>query len=101
MDQVTLLLKIVFHKCYVNKYNLYNQVGLIAINCMGEMYGANPGMPILTMNNSMSQAGLGEMGQRSVSARAPQFDLNSSIGPSGPNIEEELSIDKSTLDTLK
>ena len=24
VDQVTLLLKIVFNKCFVNKYNLYN-----------------------------------------------------------------------------
>lgn len=37
-----MLLKIVFNKCYVNKYNLYNQVGMIAVNCMGEMYGAEP-----------------------------------------------------------
>ena len=26
-----------FHKCHVNKYNLYLQVGLIAVNCMGEV----------------------------------------------------------------
>jgi len=38
VDEVTLLLKIVFQKCYVNKLNLYNQVGMIAINCMGEMH---------------------------------------------------------------
>ncbi len=29
-----------FHKCFVNKFNLYNQVGLIALNCMGEMHNA-------------------------------------------------------------
>ena len=39
---------------------------------------------------------------RSVSARAPGYaDLNSSIGPGGPGIEDELSIDKATLETLK
>lgn len=38
VDQVTLLLKIVLQKSYVNKFNLYNQVGLIAVNCMGEMH---------------------------------------------------------------
>lgn len=37
VDAHSLLLKIVLHKCHVNKYNLYNQVGLIAINCMGEV----------------------------------------------------------------
>jgi centrosomal protein CEP104 len=32
VDAFSLLLKIVLHKCHVNKFNLYNQVGLIAIN---------------------------------------------------------------------
>jgi len=36
-----------------------------------------------------------------VSARAPYADLNTSLGPGGPGIEDELSIDKATLDTLK
>lgn len=37
VDAYALLLKVVLHKCHVNKFNLYNQVGLIAINCMGEI----------------------------------------------------------------
>jgi centrosomal protein CEP104 len=37
VDAFSLLLKIVLHKCHVNKFNLYNQVGVIAINCMGEI----------------------------------------------------------------
>ncbi|KAM3573336.1 hypothetical protein VYU27_004695 [Nannochloropsis oceanica] len=28
-------LKLIIHQCYVNKYNLFNQVGLIAINLLG------------------------------------------------------------------
>lgn len=40
---MTLLLKLVFHKCFVNKFNLYNQVGLIALNCMGEMHSLGGG----------------------------------------------------------
>jgi centrosomal protein CEP104 len=31
-----LYLKIVFQKCHINKYNLFNQVGLIAIGCFGD-----------------------------------------------------------------
>jgi hypothetical protein len=42
-----------------------------------------------------------DVGSRSVSARAPYADLNSSIGPGAPGIEDELSIDKATLETLK
>ncbi len=61
-----------FNKCYVNKYNLYNQVGMIAINCMGEMYGAEPPKRASTL-----------------------LDLNQSM--QGPNLEDELNIDKSTL----
>ena len=38
VDSLALLLKVVFHKCHVNKCNLFNQVGLIALNSMGEMY---------------------------------------------------------------
>ena len=29
-------LKLKFQKCYINKYNLYNQVGIVAINALGE-----------------------------------------------------------------
>ncbi|GMH54061.1 hypothetical protein TL16_g01598 [Triparma laevis f. inornata] len=31
----TSFVKLVVHRCHVNKYNAYNQVGLIAINCLG------------------------------------------------------------------
>ena len=89
---------------------------MIAINCMGEMY-LQPGQPLpqgtlpphqipLNLNTSMNQAGLVgglEGGSRSVSARVPYVvDMNSSIGGNGgPGIEDELSIDKNTLETLK
>ena len=56
MDSVTLLLKLVFHKCFVNKYNLYNQVGLIALNCMGEMHNA------ITQGGSPARASIGVAG---------------------------------------
>ena len=36
-----------------------------------------------------------------MSARDPYVDMNSSIGNGGPGIEDELSIDKYTLETLK
>ena len=34
---MTLLLKIVLNAPYSNELNQYNQVGLVAINCMGQM----------------------------------------------------------------
>ena len=30
--------KILLHKCYVNKFNLVNQVGLVALNCIGRHF---------------------------------------------------------------
>lgn len=39
IDTKALYLKIALNKCHVNKYNMFNQVGLIAINAMGEELG--------------------------------------------------------------
>ncbi|NXB46250.1 CE104 protein, partial [Leucopsar rothschildi] len=36
MDAVGQYLKLIFHKNYVNKYNLYGQVALVAVNIIGE-----------------------------------------------------------------
>ncbi|NXI96060.1 CE104 protein, partial [Psophia crepitans] len=36
MDAVGQYLKLIFHKNYVNKYNLYSQVALVAINVIGD-----------------------------------------------------------------
>jgi hypothetical protein len=37
-DQTTLYLylKILFNKCHINQYNLFNQVGLVALNILGD-----------------------------------------------------------------
>jgi centrosomal protein CEP104 len=85
VDSVTLLLKLVFHKCHVNKFNLYNQVGLIAVNCMGEMHNALQSTGGSPQRTSQLYASVGGGG--------------GSMGV--PNLEEELSIDKSTMETLK
>ncbi|KAJ3285756.1 hypothetical protein HK104_009336, partial [Borealophlyctis nickersoniae] len=34
-------LKLVVHKCYVNTLNLYNQVGIVAVNVLGEPWNAD------------------------------------------------------------
>ena len=34
---MTLLLKVVLHAPFMNDHNEFNQVGLVALNCMGEM----------------------------------------------------------------
>lgn len=39
VDVSAQFLQIKFHKCHVNRYNIVNQVGLIALNCLGEHLG--------------------------------------------------------------
>lgn len=54
-------IKLVVHRCHVNKLNIYNQVGLIALNLIGEASGSSlPGMPpggYLQVNNPASSEG--------------------------------------------
>ncbi|GMF35745.1 unnamed protein product [Phytophthora lilii] len=42
IDQEAALLKLRIHACYVNEHNLYNQVGIMAINLCGEPLGLLP-----------------------------------------------------------
>ncbi|XP_059343640.1 centrosomal protein of 104 kDa isoform X2 [Ammospiza nelsoni] len=47
MDAVGQYLKLIFHKNYVNKYNLYGQVALVAVNIIGDPadYGIDMSIP--------------------------------------------------------
>jgi centrosomal protein CEP104 len=36
VESNAVLLKFIFHKCHMNNFNVFNQIGLIAINCIGE-----------------------------------------------------------------
>ena len=36
VDSNAVLLKLIFHKCHLNNFNVFNQIGLIALNCIGE-----------------------------------------------------------------
>ncbi|KAK1946836.1 Centrosomal protein [Phytophthora citrophthora] len=42
IDQEAALLKLRIHSCHVNEHNLYNQVGIMAINLCGEPLGLLP-----------------------------------------------------------
>lgn len=40
LDNPCVLMKLLFHKCHPNKYNLFNQVGIIALSVFGDyLYG--------------------------------------------------------------
>ena len=69
IDATGQFLKLSFHKCYINKYNLYNQVGLIAINALGEQLaggGAPRGPPLYdggpAMGSQQQMMGSGQGG---------------------------------------
>lgn len=58
VDVSAQFLRILFHKCHVNKYNIVNQVGIIALNCLGEALGPDlavgppPPNPALARGNT-------------------------------------------------
>jgi len=40
VDSNAVLLKLIFHKCHLNNFNVFNQIGLIALNCIGDPVSA-------------------------------------------------------------
>lgn len=40
VDSNAVLLKLIFHKCHLNNFNVFNQIGLIALNCIGDTVSA-------------------------------------------------------------
>ena len=44
-------MKLVVHRCHVNKLNAYNQVGLIAVNCLGVSTTVAGNIPVESYHN--------------------------------------------------
>mgnify|MGYP001354794080 CR=1 FL=1 len=80
VDAQCSFMKIRLHKCYINKFNLYNQVGLIAVNVLGE--SIEGGAPSISKGNRLPAALGGNnlpdhMSQKSVLALDDlAFDMN-------------------------
>ncbi len=100
VDAVTLLLKIVFNKAHANKFNLYNQVGLIGLNCMGEMYNPSDAVrgssqsPPLYVPTSVQKM------PANLYEEAPPGS-EASAHAASEHLADELNIDKSTMETIK
>ena len=62
VDSDAVLLKLIFHKCHLNNFNVFNQIGLIALNCMGEAISmsrqAEASLPSKSAQFVNSQGGL-------------------------------------------
>lgn len=73
LDNACLYMKLLFHKCHINKYNLFNQVSLIALSIFGDF---------IAMNEEM---------QKNPKGTAAIYD----------KLEYETQFDPTTLDRLK
>ena len=45
IDKPTVYIRLVIHHCHINKYNLFNQVGIVAINMLGQPNYIDRGVP--------------------------------------------------------
>jgi len=61
VDTQANFVRLVVHKCFVNQHNLFNQVGIIAVNLLGELsgggrgaYSSSPGMGYGHVSSSQS-----------------------------------------------
>ena len=83
-------LKLKFHKCYINKYNLYNQVGLVAINALGE---DGESIADSSTNGRNSNEGF----QRTLPSTNPAHKMNEKLN----DLAFDLAFDKATADKIR
>lgn len=57
LDAYGRFVKIIAHNCHVNKQNMYNQVGLIAINVIGDSAGNAPSLPAVAPEGAIAAQG--------------------------------------------
>ena len=55
VDSNAVLLKLIFHKCHLNNFNVFNQIGLIALNCIGDTVSAQKQAEASLPSRSASQ----------------------------------------------
>ena len=83
VNEVGQFMRLVIHRCYTNKYNLFNQVGVIAVNLLGTEEGFGRG-PI---------AGVPHGGNRFSNPRAGPNSLN--------DLSVDLNLDPQTASKLR
>jgi len=116
VDVSAQFLRILFHKCHVNRYNIVNQVGLIALNCLGEVLGPDlavgppPPNPALGRGAApASQAPQSAVARRQSSAQAPAPAAAPPRGQASPDTaqdaaqaaSDEMRYDERTLERLR
>jgi len=94
VDVVAQCLRILFHKCHVNKYNIVNQVGLIALKCMGEVLG-----PDLALGQPQPNPALAR-GPVAVPAKAPS-PAAQTAQDAAQDASDEMRFDARTLERIR
>lgn len=75
VDSPALLLKLVFHKCHMNNFNVFNQIGLIALNCIGSNSLADSVPPSASQQKRPSQpSDMGESMDPEISSKLRILD---------------------------
>jgi len=101
VDVSAQFLKLVFHKCHVNRYNIVNQVALIALHCSGEVLGPDlavgppPPNPMLARNPSDNAHGQRAGGHTSSANAAEQAQ------DAAQAAADEMRYDSRTLERIR
>jgi centrosomal protein CEP104 len=114
VDDSAQFLRIVLHKCHVNRYNIVNQVGLIALHCSGEVLGPDlavgppPPHPALARNNP-TDVQVPAQAQKSSNASIEKAPSQPNVGVSSAEqaqeaaqaAADEMRFDARTLERIK
>ena len=82
LDVMAKRIKLVLHRCHINALNMYNQVGIVAINLLGQREGQ-----ILDMSNALTQV----LHNKSVANQTNSINIVDSV-PDPINIEQDRTV---------
>ncbi|CEL99170.1 unnamed protein product [Vitrella brassicaformis CCMP3155] len=94
VDVVAEYIKIIVHKCHINKYNLTNQVGFVAVNVFGELLGPDMA-PFVAGRGPPRQSGRRDI------ANYPAPPRRGDPQAQAVAMAEELQYDPQTVDKLR
>ncbi|CAK0887687.1 unnamed protein product, partial [Prorocentrum cordatum] len=106
VDVAAQFLRILLHKCHVNRYNIVNQVGLIALNCLGEVLGPDlatgPPPPHPALARSPGDAPRDHWpAAGSRAAPAPPAQAAAAPAAAAESIQDEATYDPRTLERIQ
>mmetsp|Transcript_10555 Transcript_10555/g.19177 ORF Transcript_10555/g.19177 Transcript_10555/m.19177 type:complete len:899 (-) Transcript_10555:119-2815(-) len=108
VDVSVQFLRILLHKCHVNRFNIVNQVGLVAVNCLGEALGPDLAVgppapnPVLAQRDGAPQHdGRGALGAQKPCASPPAISAAESAEDAAQAAADEMQFDARTVERLR